>query len=135
MTKLSSENDLLTAALESPEMAPFAMFTIDASQMRHVDGPHKGELMFPELKGEETPLWNIRSNGGNEVDHKKEEKQAATATRKLRVATLAQRVEDGLPLFRDDETPPQYQTPHDEWERFFGGETPTQKMAHWVGEE
>ncbi len=141
MTKISSEDALLDEALKSPEMAPFAIFNIDITSI--ID-PSTGLPMYPELCAASNGpvwLWEIRSNGGNEVDHQRDDSQAAAVAHKLRVEEYAARVARGEPLFEGDEDDTKgvvlepATTPPDEWERFWGGESPTQKMDHWTREE
>ena len=119
MTKISSEDALLDAALESPELAPFAMFEVDLGASR----TPQGELLFPELKGKYTPWWNITSNGGSEVNRRKEERQIETNARQIRVENMVKRVANGLPPLKEDNT---HQKDHDEWDIFWEGAAPTQ---------
>jgi len=136
MQRISSEEALLDAAELNPSTAPFAWFYIDASQMRHVDGPHKGELMFPELEGKETPLWNITSNSGSEADQKRGEADVAKAAHRQRVLDMTSRVANGLGALTDSEADDPtdegeaLDPAEDEWTRFWGGESPTEKLAH-----
>jgi len=126
MTKLSSEDALLDAALENPELAPFAMFEIDLGSMTD---PTTGKLLYPELEGKYTPWWNITSNGGSMADARKADAQLAAATHRLRVENMASRVEHGLSALDTEE-----EAPTDEWAHFWGGDSPTEKMT-WIGEE
>lgn len=133
-TKVSNPDTLLDMALESPEMAPFAMFNIDLTECCHPNG----ELMFPELAASSRGpvwLWEIRSNGENEVDRKREDSQDASVAHQMRVEAMAARVEAGLSALREVDEAPHDDAPQDEWERFWCGESPTQKMAHYRGDE
>jgi len=118
-----SEDALLDAALASPDMAPFAMFDLDLGGMTD---PQTGDLVFPEFNGQYTPLWRITQNGEETQRQREHAKQVArTQTRALhleRVKALAKRIDDGLPLFEEN-------APLDEWHRFWGGLTPTEKLA------
>ena len=121
MTRISSEEALLDRALESPELAPFAMFTIDLP-----DG---------------TPLWEVRSNWGSSQDHQRGHERKLRVAHQKRVEAMATRVAEGEPLFEEDEVDPSgggikddTDTP-DEWSYFWGGESPVESLDHWIGEE
>jgi len=137
MTKISSEDALLEAALLSPEIAPFAMFNLDLGAMVH---PDSGEPVFPELGGVYTPLWEIRShsNQAHDLAHTKEKQRSAARTHLARVELMTKRVAAGLPLHEDDDTSPPTPakkvevSPTDEWAHFWGGASPTQKLQGYV---
>ncbi len=133
MTRISSEEALLDAAMASPEMAPFAMFNIDLTAI--VD-PTTGQPVFPELattSKEPVWLWEIRSNGGNAVDHAREDNQHEAKTHQQRVKMMARRVASGNPALEGENMADAIpldeldDTPEDEWQRFWGGESPTEK--------
>jgi len=142
MTRLTTESALLDAALESPEIAPFAMFAVD-------------------LPGGTDTLWSIKSNMAltkeEEATQDREEQQRVEEAHKSRVNEFIRRIGANEPLFsQDTETPlcevcghakgredcnacggsplPQFEgdpndqddTPHDEWDAFWDGDQPTQ---------
>jgi len=82
MTSLTSENALLDAALENPEIRGFAMFTMNV------------EFTDPQGKVYATPLWKVRPNPP--VDETPQEREEAARARRQRVQVMANRVEAGL---------------------------------------
>jgi hypothetical protein len=116
--KLSSETALLDAALQNPEIAPFAMFELDAGAARD---PQTGEALFPELGGKYTPLWNITSNGGREADRQREEAEAEAASHQRRVDEYARRVANGEGVFESPDGGDDDVAPADEWDTFWCG--------------
>jgi len=129
MTRISSQDALLDAAIKSPSVAGFAMFELD---MGGAVDPQSGELLCPSLGGKHTPLWNITSNTGIETtrqrDHYRAMADDAEVAHRERWQAYAKRVEAGEALFEGDDTPT------DEWDHFWGNERPTQtgyvKRAH-----
>ena len=121
MTSLTEENALLERALANPEMAPFAMFNIEL--------PSGGDL------------WSITSNELDAATQARDERIAEVVAHQQRVAIYANRVVDGLPLREGDDTSPAIPedelepAPLDEWTRFWGGESPTQRQARYRGDE
>jgi len=133
--RISSEDALLDAAAANPQTEGFAWFTLD---MRDAKDPQTGEPLCPSLAGKMAPqpLWNITSNGGRERDKKREDKAEADALHAGRVATLAGRVAAGLPCFDDPSDEGEALDPaEDEWSHFWGGESPTEKLAHTRDDE
>lgn len=123
MKRLTSEDALLSAALESPELAPFAMFELDLGAA--ID-PQTGEPMFPELKGKHTPLWEVRSNLSSPT-LERDERAAQAEAHQRRVEEYANRVANGQSVFGDDDPTDEGcdLTPSDEWDDFWRGHTPT----------
>jgi hypothetical protein len=117
------------------------MFEIDLGGM--VD-PKTGELLFPELEGKHTPLWHLTSTKGEDTCLEGEVVMAEKCAHRMRVEEMATRVANGLPAMRGDDkdlvdllmggdpvegfaNPKWDETPQDEWERFWGGQSPTEK--------
>ena len=91
--------------------------------------------MFPELRGKETPLFQVVFTP--EATLEKEAEAIRQRDHERRVADYARRVESGLGVFEtpcegeDEDTPTSelVETPEDEWDHFWGGEgmSPTQR--------
>jgi hypothetical protein len=118
--RITAENDLLDAALQNPEIAPFAMFELDLVEARD---PQTGELLFPELESKHTSLWHIRSNtanGGEVATHKD--------ARAQRVQDYANRVARGEGVFESPDVmvADDPQDEGDGWDHFWCGASPTQ---------
>ena len=116
-------DDCLDAALESPELAPFAMFNVDLTST--VD-PTTGELMFPELAATSRGpvwLWDIRSNKGlgrtEQATKDGEDVRRCRETLRQRILLYSLRVKHKRPLYGETQPP-------DEWERFWCGPSPTE---------
>lgn len=99
MTSLTSENARLDAALESPALAPFAMWELDLAAAVHPDGTP----LCPSLKGRHTPLWYIHSNRETEAAHESDELARA---HKQRVELMALRVANQRDPFEGYPVPP-----------------------------
>jgi len=130
MTRISSEEALLDAALKSPSMEGFAMFELD---MGGAIDPQTREPVCPTLEGEHAPLWSITSNAGSETIHQRDRERAmasaAEAAHKERVADYASLVASGDPLFEEEYVPPASESvdpTDDEWTHFWGGDSPTE---------
>lgn len=107
-----STDALLDAALENPEIAPFAMFNIPLTS-------GKGDL------------WSIRSNEDTAEDQRREDNRSAAVAHEQRVQVMANRVGIGLTTFAcDTHTDEVDDTPEDEWAHFWCGPSPTQRG--WV---
>ena len=117
----------------NPEVVPFLLFEVDAGSARIVGGPNHGELMFPELGGKHTPLWNVTIVGGETLTtQRREDRATQKSAHQARVAHYAEVVASGgalEPLWEgeQDETPED--EGYDEWRHFWGGDSPTERMA------
>ena len=123
------KKDALERALDSPEMRPFAMFTLD---MGAAKDPQTGEPLCPSLEGKFTPLWEVEDvTAPPEVAEREDRKD-----REARVELYRSRVMAGLTPFEgdwepqegddDDETP---LSGEDEDRLFWGGATPTERLG------
>jgi hypothetical protein len=98
MDTVISENRLVISDIEA-----FTLFEIDAGAMRHISGPNKGELIFPELHGEYVPLWEVKETtpleeGINSIWGTRKHKQANDPSSQQRLANVlvyAKHIADG----------------------------------------
>ena len=142
-TRITTEDELLDHCEATPEMEGFAWFEVDASQMKHVDGPQKGELIFPELEGVYTPLWDITSNAPYAKERYKTDKQDAKDAHAARIEEYRARVADNMRIFEEgpqgpledelegvDDCPmPESQNlDDDDWQDFWMGASPVVTM-------
>ncbi len=124
------QNSLLDSALQNPEIAPFAMFEID---LGGVVDPQTGEPVFPELEGAYTPWWRVEANVDAHqqamADALQEVRDSQQRQRDQRVAQLREMVVSMGELNNNTPSLTPTPAPLDEWQHFFGGETPTEAMA------
>jgi len=111
--RVTTENALVTQLLKNPEIAPFLMFTTV------------------------TPLWVVRVHPDLANEAKRQDREAEEDAQADRVTLARLNVELGLTPFGDQlppdahldasHTPDVAIPPQDEWERFWGGESPTER--------
>lgn len=148
--RITHEDEALDRLVKHPLFAPFVMFSLDLGAMKNANG----QLVFPELEGKETPLWKISIRESEaQATQEREERQSAADAHNARVELYRKRVELGLmpttgePWPSDEvveneapqgwdviEPGPEQTSPQDEWTTFWGGDSPTEKMATWINE-
>lgn len=123
--RLTTENDLLDIAAQNPQMLGFVVFNLDV----------------PLENGKVAPLWSITPREDTMTTKKREDRRQAVASHQRRVDLYAERVANGLSPFTGEPMPTDegddldevVETPQavemDDWHRFWGGATPTEKYA------
>lgn len=150
--RMTSENTHLNRLLADREWMGFLVFSLDLGAMRHPGEFAPGGLVYPQFKGEDVPLWDVTvSETEARATQNREQRETEAEAHQKRVDLYAERVADGRNPLTGEEWDPhaggdewdEFETPEiegevnedDEWTNFWGGESPTEKMAHWVGEE